>query len=376
MPSPDDLPVLERARAEAARRLAERAGDPAASLAELRDLQERLRLIEAGLSARAAAGAPPRPRRLPPALWPALAVAAVLSVAAAVPVRSVPFTLEARAHAVALQFDAAGVLGPQPVDGELRIEGHTRLESPVAALTNDAAASGAGLLLLRAPQLILRRVSHPAASRLVVRGGPQVQLTFEAPSPVLRADIEFAGLTRWRVGDSNESASVDFAHAEWVRASAGDTAHPDQRPAPLDLWLGRAADKTYAWTNLRPVALQFVDRRPGDAGQTIVASSLEQAQLALPITATELKLGAGDRLEVAGLELERFELAAGDSVALRLSGTARVLTTRTGDFERSLKPSLLEYIARHHTVSMFWSAALFLWGAITWVRKQFDSASG
>lgn len=372
MPSPDAPSPLDSARSDAARRLAERAADPSAPLDELRELRERLQLIEAGVAARAA----PPPRRVPAALWPALAVAALVSITAAVPVRSVPFTLEAKAHAVGLQLDAAGDLGPQPVDGELRVEGQTRLESPAAALTRDAAASGSSPLWLRAPQLMLRGVHYPAASTLVVRAGPPVQLTLDAARPVLGADIELSGAARWRLGDANASGSADFAHAEWVRATAGDAARPAQRPPPLDLWLGLAPGKTFSWAHLRPAALQFVERRASAAGEAIVASSLEQARLALPVTASEVRLGPGDRLEVAGLELERFEMVAGDSITVTLSGTARVLRTRTGDFERSLKPSLLEYIARHHTVSMFWSAALFLWGAITWMRKQFDGVAG
>lgn len=375
MPAPDtSAAALAGQRVDAARRLAERAADPAAALPELRDLQERLRLIDAGLAARPAAP----PRRWPAALWPALGVAALLSVAAAVPVRSVPFTLELQAHAVTLELGAAGELGPQPVDTELRVEGQTRLESPASAIAKAAAESGADRLVLRAPQLTLRRVAYSAGSTLVVTAGRQVQLGFDAPRPPLAAEIEFAGNTSWRVGDAAASAPLDFAHAEWLRASAGDAASPERRPPPLELWLGRSAGKTYAWSGLRPVALQFVERRAGAAGngEVVIASSLEQAHLTLPATGGDVKLGSGDRLEVSGLVLERFELVAGDNVAVKLSGTARVLATRTGDFERSLKPSLLEFVARHHTIGLFWSSALMLWGAIAWLRKQFDSLAG
>lgn len=370
MPSPDPRhAALQRTRADVARGLAERAAEPGAPLDELRALQERLQLVDAALAAEPTA---PAPRRWPPALWPALAVAVLLSVGAAVPVRSVPFTLQAKAHAVALQLDAAGDLGPQPVEGELRIEGQTLLASPAPALRQDVERLGSSPLWLHAPQLLLRGVRHPAASTLTVRAGAPVQLTLDAPRPVLRADIEFSGAARWRVGEAGAATSASFAQAEWLQASAGDAAHPTQRPAPLDLWLGLAPDKSLSWTTLRPSALQFVERRASASGEGVVASSLEQAQLVLPVTASELKLGPGDRIELAGLELESFALSAGESITVQLSGTARVLRTRTGDFERSLKPSLLEFIARHHALGMFWSTALFLWGAIAWVRKQFD----
>jgi hypothetical protein len=240
------------------------------------------------------------------------------------------------------------------------------------------AGSGADSIVLQAPQLTLRRVAYPAGTALVVSAGPQLQLGFDAPAAPLSAEIEFAGNTVWRIGDADASPAVNFTHAERLRAVAGDAAQPDRRPPPLELWLGRAAGRNFAWSGLRPVALQFVARRAGGSGSggggggPVVASSLEQAQIALPATGGEVKLGAGDRLEISGLVLERFELTAGDSVGLKLAGTARVLATRTGDFERSLKPSLLEFVARHHTLSLFWSAALGLWGAIAWVRKQFE----
>lgn len=362
---------LDATRAEAARRLAERAADPTASLDELRDLGERLRLIDAGVTAQQTA-LPTSRRRLPPALWPALAVAALVSVAAWVPVRTVPFALELRAQSATLLFEAPGQLAAQTLDGELRIEGQTRLESPSAAISRDAAVEGSDGLVLRASQLTLRRIAYPAGTTLMVSAGRHLHLGVNAPTSPLVADVEFAGRTVWKLGDGEVSPALDIAHAEWLRASAGDPALPERGPPPLDLWLGRADGRSFAWTDLRPVALQFVARREGSAGGSapIVASSIEQAQVKLPATNDEVRLGVGDRLEMSGLTLERFEMTAGDGIVLKLSGTARMLTTRTGDFERSLKPSLLEFLARHHTVSLFWSSALMLWGAIAWLRSQ------
>jgi hypothetical protein len=54
-------------------------------------------------------------------------------------------------------------------------------------------------------------------------------------------------------------------------------------------------------------------------------------------------LGSGDDLTLAGLELQRFDVVLGSTVRLKLSGTAATLSTRTAGFERSLKPTVLEY---------------------------------
>jgi len=364
-----DVERLHALRAGAAARLTQRVADGDAPLAELRELQERLRLVDAAL----AEGVAPRTRRWQVVLWPVLVVATLASLAAAIPVPSVPFALELQARAVSLQLDAAGELGSQPIDGELRVEGFTRLESPAAALARLAAESSPDRIAVSAPHLSLRRVVYPPASVLHVEAGPQVHLSLHAARSPVVVEIEFAGATSWHFGDAASRRSNKHPHAEWVRLIAGDAAAPARRPPPLDLWLARAEGRSYAWSGLRPVALQFVERRAAADAEAVVASSLEQARITLPATGAEVRLAGGDRLEIAGLELERFELVAGDSVGVKLSGSARTMTTRTGDFERSLKPSLLEYVARHHTIGLFWSAALLLWGILGWLRKQLDA---
>src|SRR4051794_20859669 len=104
MSAPEDMAALAGLRVEVARRLAERAADPATGFPELRELHQRLRLIDAGLAA-SHAQLPGRHSRL--ALWPVFTVAALVSMAAVVPVRSVPFTLELQARSSAgLPHDA------------------------------------------------------------------------------------------------------------------------------------------------------------------------------------------------------------------------------------------------------------------------------
>ena len=234
-----------------------------------------------------------------------------------------------------------------------------------------AAQSSPDRIALNAPHLSLRRLGYPSGSVLIVEAGPQVHLSLQAPRSPVVAELEFTGSTTWHFGDTQSRQSIDYAHLEWTRLIGGDIAAPNQRPPPLDLWLDRSTGRDYTWKSLRPVSLEFIER--SDAAQTVVTSSLEQASITLPATGAEIRLAGGDRLELAGLELERFELMVGDRVGLKLSGSARVLTTRTGDFERSLKPSLLEFVARNHLIGLFWSAAVMLWGVVAWFHKQFDA---
>jgi hypothetical protein len=85
-----------------------------------------------------------------------------------------------------------------------------------------------------------------------------------------------------------------------------------------------------------------------------------------------LPIAAGDWLEIDGLTTERCEIAvAGELLTLKLNGSAQALRLRAGSLERSLKPTLLEYLSRHHVATLLWSSAVALWGAIAWTRRQF-----
>ena len=366
MPASDVTP-LRAVRSAVANQLAQRAAQADAPLGELRELQERLHLLDAALAE--SEQAPKRHWQVPLVL--ALVVATLVSLAAAIPVRRVPFTLDLQARAVSLQFDDKGELSSQAVDSELRVGGFTRLESPATALAKAAAQSSPDHIALNAPQLSLRRVVYLAGSVLIVEAGPQVHLSLQASRSPVVAELEFTGPTTWHFGDTQSRQSNNYAHLEWTRLIGGDSAAPNRRPPPLDLWLERPAGRNYTWKGLHPVALEFIERSA--ATQAVVTSSLEQASITLPATGAEVRLADGDRLELTGLELERFELVVGDRVGLKLSGSARTLATRTGDFERSLKPSLLEFVARNHTIGLFWSAAVMLWGVVAWLRKQFDA---
>jgi hypothetical protein len=57
-----------------------------------------------------------------------------------------------------------------------------------------------------------------------------------------------------------------------------------------------------------------------------------------------------------------------------LAGTASTIESQVGSFRRSLKPSVLEWLARHHTLGLLWSSAVFLWGASAWLRKPWNAA--
>ena len=365
------LPIdrLRELRADAAAQLAARLAAADAPLPELRELQERLKLLDAALADQRGQDE----RRLGAALWPVLLVAAILLLAASVSVPSVPLSLEVQASAITLGLAEASLLRPQSIDGELRIEGFTSLESADATVAG--ASASAGSLAIRSEQTRLRGLNLPAGARLTVQARSDLtSLLVESPRSPVIAEVEVRGNTALRIGDAEAALPRVFPHGEWLRLVGGDAARTGQAAPPMTLWLPRRGDSVLHLDGLLPNTLRFAERRESTGAVSAVGSSLDGGTLTLPATAQTLAIRGGDWLEIDGLAVERFELAAGAPLLLKLSGSARVLRLRVGEFERSLKPSWLEYISRHHLTSLLWGAAALLWGALAWIRKNFAGA--
>ena len=365
---PDRLRELRDATAA---QLATRLTAADAALPELRELQERLKLFDAALADRSARDE----RRWGALLWPLGLVAVVLLLAASVPVPSVPVSLELRASSVTLELPAAAVLGPQPVDGELRIDGFTSIESADAAVADAAAREHAERLSVRAGQAWLRSLSLPAGTRLTVQTrSDTATLGVESPRSPVIADVEVRGATALGLGDADAPLRRQFDHSEWLRLVGGSAARAEQAAPPMTLSMPLGSAAPMRIDTLRPSSLRFAERREsGGAGAvSSVASSLEGGTLHLPASGQTLAINGGDWLEVDGLVVERFELSAGVPLLLKLSGSARALRLRVGEFERSLKPSWLEYVSQHHLVTLLWGSMALLWGALAWLRKHFS----
>ena len=375
---PDRPRGLHDLRAATATQLAARlvAGD--APLPELRELQERLKMLDATLTEQSTRDQ----RRLGALLWPVLLVAALLLLAASAPVPSVPLSLELQASSVTLGLTEPTLLGPQSVDGELRVEGFTSFESVDAALASAAAGQHVDRVAVRASELRLRGLALPAGARLTVQvRDDMTALWVDSPRSPVIADVEVRGNTTLRLGDAQAALERVFTHTEALRLVGGDAAQSDTPAPPMTLWLQRRGNAALRIDGLRPSTLRFAERHEsthigtgtGAAAGLVsaVGSSLESGTITLPATGQTVPINGGDWLQVDGLVVQRFELIAGAPLLLKLSGSARVLRLRVGEFERSLKPSWLEYVSRHHLASVLWGSAALLWGALAWLRKYF-----
>lgn len=363
-----ELDTLRAQRSAMAQQLAQGLAAQA-PLADLQALSARLSLVDgvlAGVLAAVVANAPAKPRS--PA-WhrhamAALVVAALVSVVALVPMPRVSFSLEIQAGAAQLQMASAGSLAGQVLAGELRVEGFDKLESADPVWVRRAAESGSGQLSLQAQRLSLRRISFPAGARLDFEAGtPAVRLGVDGQPHA--TELELGGQVSSRfAGAPMLQSQIDAV--EWLRF--------ESTAAATELWLATAPQRSYAWRGLRPGALRFIERQAGSDGQVRLVSALRQATLRLPATGQELRLAPGSGLALDGLQIEQSELQLGEQLTLTLNGSADGLVVDTGGFQQSLKPSLLEYAAHHHRLSLLWSTAGLLWGISLWLRKTFGEA--
>jgi hypothetical protein len=371
MDPPDER--LVQTRRALGEKLAEQLADPQASLVTLRELDERTRLLDATIAARR----PPPPRRLGAVLWPFACVALLLLAAATLRwPGSVPVTLELRASTVTATLPGALTTEARSIEGELRLEGFSAIEAAPGALAALGAEEQVDPVAVRSDQTRLRALALPGAAELTlqVRGG-RLSLAVESSRSPVVAHVELRGRSAVRAGDTPGPLEASLERAEWLRLVAGSAVAADRAAPPVELsWpLGPPATAP-RFVELMPSALRFAERRAG-AGVGATArwrSGVEGGQLTLAATGQVLPIAAGDWLEIDGLATERCEIAvAGDLLTLKLNGSAQALRLRAGSLERSLKPTLLEYLSRHHVATLLWSSAVALWGAIAWTRRQF-----
>jgi hypothetical protein len=264
----------------------------------------------------------------------------------------------------------ASVLGTQRIAGELRVEGFTSLESGDTALAAGALRERVSNLAVRSEEIWLRALTLPAGAQLTVKAnGEATSLGVDNVRSRVMADIEVRGKTTLRLGDAEAGPERLFTHSEWLRLIGGEAARAEQMAPPMSLSFARRGDTALRFEALRPSAVVFNDRHRGSGIAGVVVSSLDGGTLTLPSNGQTMQINGGDWLDIDGLDVQRCEIVVGEAVTVKLNGSARVLRLKVGEFVRSLKPSWLEFVSRHHLVTLLWGSAVFLWGALAWIRK-------
>ena len=366
MAAPDQ--GLRAQRSALADALAQRLTTGDAPLPELRELQERLKLLDGALLEQRTRAQ----QRWGALLWPFGLVGLALLLAASVPVPSVPLSLSIQASAVQLEgLGQATRLGPLAASAGLRIEGFGSLDSGDGQLELAKRQQQANSLAVLTGEARLRSLQLPADAKLEIEArSDATALLVESKQIPVVAELELRGASSLLLGDAGQTLKRDYGPAEWLRLSTGPASRPGHALPSLELTLPRPGAPALRLTGLRTATrLRLVERREADVGSQAQASSLLGGTLTLPATGQTIRLAVGDGLEFDELRLERLEIIAGKPLQIELVGSARGLRQRVGEFERSLKPSWLEYLARHQLAGLLWASAGVLWGALAWLRR-------
>jgi hypothetical protein len=282
------------------------------------------------------------------------------------PIRSVAFTLELKASAISLVTAADGVVQDLVLKPPLRLVGFDHIESPL--LTSQAWQPRAAVI--RTDRAWLTSATVPAGASLDLEvQADSLALTVQGSRGQLVDELEISGASAILPGTSVGEARAplitgSFTTPETVifRTAAGDAQSKGQ-PVSLTLYSSGVAGQSGV-TGIAPQSLRFLQRRVGLRAQNPFVSSIVSGELRVVATGAHYVLGPEDVLEIDGTKAERLEIAITDQLTVHASGTARGLHLRTGSFDRSLAPSVLEFAASNHRLALIWSGVVFLWGLL------------
>jgi hypothetical protein len=336
--------------------------DAAARSQPPQQLKEKLDLIDYALGELRSGW---RARVMPVAIA-ALVIGLVVSALSLWPVRTVPFTLELKTNAISIVAAADGVVEDLVLKPPLRVVGFEHIESPLLKNLGEQPRAA----VVHADHARLTSATLPAGASLELEARADLlTVTVQGVSGQLSDQLEVSGVSAVMSGASVAGARAlliagNFATPETVifRAAAGNAA-PKGVPGSLTVYSSGAVGQSEI-TAIAPRSLRFLQRRAALATQNPFVSSIVSGELRVVATGARYLLGPEDVLEIDGVNAERLEIAISDLLTVHAAGSARELQLRTGPFNRSLAPSVLEFAASNHRLALIWSGAVFLWGLL------------
>lgn len=120
-------------------------------------------------------------------------------------------------------------------------------------------------------------------------------------------------------------------------------------------------------SDLRVRHLSFAKENTGP--QTAFLSGLVSGSVTVLSTGETVKLESGSRLRLEGVNGVISRLTIGpEGSSFSFDGDVSSATIGPTDYERQLKPSLLEYLFHQQRLGFFWGSASFLWGLLWGAR--------
>ena len=358
-------------RRDAVDDLATKLLDPTTANDELKRAQERIGFFDAALSAQSVK----LPRKLKVAVLCLAISSAVLLGLALTPVGHAPFVLTAESLTISAVTREPTMLTLVALRGEVTVEGADEISGARIEANTDSASKGATGRFV-ADKVFLREVQIPAHAVVDLDATPNAaSLSITTLSGSIAGTVDlvtptFIGVGR-RAQGSRDPDAVSLADRELLRFRSSPDAAPSG-PATVRI----TSNRLEGWpivNEVWPQSLRFLQRRSSTDSAPKYVSSLLKGTVVLPWTGATVQIERGDVLEIDDIDVGRFEMKVDDLVQVQVNGSAKRIGLRTGAAEKSLKPSLLEFLTRNHGVAMLWSSAVFIWGLLWSSFKLLDA---
>ena len=209
----------------------------------------------------------------------------------------------------------------------------------------------------------------PAGTRVRVR---HTELPREYRLSLAGADLEMHAPVTGRIRlelSGEESQPLDFAAPKAFLLRSG------ARPVEIDLALGEGAGALSSQLDAEDLSFTRISEERDDTGTRVSrVSTILSGNISLPaLDGQEIKVRSG---EVVAFERARGQIRAlhlnADHIDLKYHGRVRGMTAGSGENQRSLMPTWLEWLRARHALSLFWGTALYLFGLIAGVLRWLD----
>jgi hypothetical protein len=364
-----DLDTLRRDISREIERLASEAGTKAINGAPANAEVDRIKELQAVLAAL------PRKESFP-LRWAAMIgavclIGASLTWTIAIPRARVQLNLAAASIIVRLTDDFSWD-GNWQVDPPVRLLQFTHLDLPPEYGIPEAVENQASLELnvtqgnLRVRHLF---IAQGAWSTIAsgVSGGTDI-VVHGAP---FRGDIDISGVVSARAGPALGTSLPS------------QTFDPETPPGRIGFqYDGRSALPAVLHVSLVdelrlreiPVsALSFFEERADGTQGSAFTSQIISGTMTMTDTGEQITLAPAAALRLTDAQgiVSTLKVTRKD-IQVKFEGTASDVTFGTGDFARSLKPTILEWLFHQQKLGFFWGAITFLWGFAWSARKLYS----
>ena len=294
-----------------------------------------------------------------------------VSLAWTVPIRETRVQLDVTTTSVSMRLaDSFAWSGTWRIDPtQVRLEHFSNLDLPPEYFASDSIPRE-GSLDFKVPggDVRLRDLFVGQGGLLTIERSEASATDIVVQDASAHGDIYVSGTVTGRVGPSlDANLAPKRFDPEWPPGRFGfryDDGH-GALPALLHV-------KFTDMLSLREISvngLDFFAERAGGTGNPAFTSQIVSGTLTIIDTGEHVPLSAAAALQLNTHGLVSVLQVTQEGVRVKFEGWARRVELGKGDFARSLKPTIIEWLFHQRKLGFFWSAITVLWG-IGWGERK------